>query len=164
MPHLLHWHQLVHRYNDITDIDAKWDFHPRLKIATVRLCVIDSQGEEHNKDTYAAPHNLKELPPLSLHLLLLSLHPQVLKPSSLHINWVHWLLIHHWLPSLKCCILGLSCHTIWFGHVGVWLLIILVWRHLEDLWLLIIVILPILRGRRTWILIPVVVNVHYLCS
>ena len=56
--------------------------------------MVDSQREEHDEAADAAPHDLEELPAFSLHLLVPTLHPQILKSRSLLVYRIHGLLVH----------------------------------------------------------------------
>jgi len=98
-------HQLVHSNDQIADVKSQRNFEPSLVIATVGLFVVDRDREKHHKAAYSTPHYLEALNSFPLHLLLASLHTQILKPGSLHILITHlWLrLLHHHIIILAWC-------------------------------------------------------------
>lgn len=88
MSDFLDRHKLVHRQDQIEDVEAERDLEPRLLVTTVGLSVIDRDREEHHEDGHTAPHDLEEPDAFSLHLLLPALHPEILHAGALHFHLV----------------------------------------------------------------------------
>ena len=80
---LLDIHELVHAYEKVRQVEPQADFQPSFVAAAVNLTVIQRQGEEHNERANSGPHDLKELYPLPLDLLLPPAHLLILEPCSL---------------------------------------------------------------------------------
>ena len=143
MPQLLQDHELVQGDKQVGQVDAERDFEPRFVVPAVGLRMVHCKREKHNEDADAGPHYLEELDALSLHLLLSSLHAEVLEPRPLHVHLAlaegnvprrsrHASLGRHHLSSLDILLVLRVCwldhvllHLLWVICVAVELLLIL---------------------------------------
>ena len=86
---LLDVHELVHADEKIGQVKAQAHLQPSLVAAAVHFIVVQCQRKEHNEGAYCSPHDLKELDPFSLDLLLPPAHLLILEPGRLIVDVLH---------------------------------------------------------------------------